>query len=141
MPPPPSPRPRARRCRSPTPTIPISPSSTAPSSPTAPTPGASTPTANICVFAAREVDRSPTGSGVTARIAVQLARGLIRLGQSRKFESITGAIFTGKALRETPRPARFHAVTVEVSGSAHYTGTASFTYEPGDEIGQGFLLR
>ncbi len=59
------------------------------------------PTANICVFAAREVDRSPTGSGVTARLALQHARGLIALGQSRNFESITGAIFTGKVLRET----------------------------------------
>ena len=98
------------------------------------------PSANICVFAEREVDRSPTGSGVTARIAVQLAKGLIRLGQTRKFESITGAIFTGKALRSA-KAGRFDAVTVEVSGRAHYTGTASFTYEPGDAIGQGFLLR
>ena len=60
-------------------------------------------TANICVFAAREVDRSPTGSGVTARIAVQHARGLIALGQERRFESVTGAIFTGKALRDDAR--------------------------------------
>ena len=98
------------------------------------------PTANICVFAAREVDRSPTGSGVTARLALQHARGLIQLGQSRQFESITGAIFAGKVLRETtcgPHP----AVTVEVSGKAHYTGTARFTLEPDDTIGRGFLLK
>ena len=98
------------------------------------------PTANICVFAEREVDRSPTGSGVTARIALQHARGLIALGQERRFESVTGALFTGKALRQT-RAGRFEAVTVEVGGKAHYTGTAKFTLEEGDEIGQGFLLR
>ncbi|HEX3065284.1 MAG TPA: proline racemase family protein, partial [Dongiaceae bacterium] len=69
------------------------------------------PTANICVFAQREVDRSPTGSGVTARIALQHARKQIALGQERKFESITGAIFTGKALRET-KTGRFDAVIV-----------------------------
>ena len=97
-------------------------------------------TANICVFAAREVDRSPTGSGVTARIAVQHARGLIALGQERRFESVTGAIFTGKAV-ETTRAGGFDAVTVEVGGKAHYTGHASFTLEDGDEIGKGFLLR
>ena len=97
-------------------------------------------TANICVFAAREVDRSPTGSGVTARIAVQHARGLIALGQERRFESVTGAIFTGKALAKT-RAGSFEAVTVEVGGKAHYTGRASFTLEEGDEIGKGFLLR
>lgn len=98
------------------------------------------PTANICVFAAREVDRSPTGSGVTARIALQHARGLIRPGQSRRFESVTGAIFTGKALRET-RCGPFPAVTVEVAGRAHYTGTARFTLEDDDQIGRGFLLK
>src|SRR5262245_20874541 len=101
---------------------------------------AETPSANICVFAEREVDRSPTGSGVTARIAVQVAKGLIRLGPARKFESVTGALFEGRALRSA-KAGRFDAVTVEVSGRAHYTGTASFTHEPGDEIGQGFLLR
>jgi len=98
------------------------------------------PTANICVFAAREVDRSPTGSGVTARLALQHARGQIRSGQTRKFESITDAVFEGKVLRETtcgPHP----AVTVEVAGKAHYTGTARFTLEPDDEIGKGFLLK
>jgi proline racemase len=98
------------------------------------------PTANICIFAEREVDRSPTGSGVTARIALQHARGLIAIGQERKFESVTGAIFTGKALRQA-KAGRFEAVTVEVGGRAHYTGTAKFTLEVGDEIGQGFLLR
>ena len=98
------------------------------------------PTANICVFAAREVDRSPTGSGVTARIALHHARGLIKLGQSRKFESVTGALFIGKALRET-RCGPFPAVTVEVGGRAHYTGTARFTLEDDDEIGRGFLLK
>ena len=98
------------------------------------------PTANICVFAAREVDRSPTGSGVTARLALQHARRQIQLGQSRKFESITGAIFSGKVLRETSC-GNHPAVTIEVSGKAHYTGTARFTLEDDDEIGQGFLLK
>jgi proline racemase len=98
------------------------------------------PTANICVFAEREVDRSPTGSGVTARIALQHARRQIALGQERGFESVTGAIFTGKALKTT-RTGRFDAVIVEVAGRAHYTGSARFTLEENDEIGRGFLLR
>ena len=98
------------------------------------------PTANICVFAAREVDRSPTGSGVTARLALQHARGLIAPSQSRPFESITGALFSGKVLRET-RSGEHPAVVVEVAGKAHYTGTARFTLEPDDTIGRGFLLK
>ena len=98
------------------------------------------PTANICVFAEREVDRSPTGSGVTARIAVQHARGLIAIGQERRFESVTGAVFTGRALARA-KVGRFDAVTVEVGGRAHYTGTARFTVEPDDPLAAGFLLR
>ncbi len=100
----------------------------------------SEPTANVCVFAEREVDRSPTGSGVTARIALQHARGLIALGQERRFQSLTGALFTGKALEET-RAGRFPAVIAEVGGKAHYTGRATFTLEEDDEIGRGFLLK
>lgn len=97
-------------------------------------------TANVCVFAEREVDRSPTGSGVTARIAVQMARGQIALGQARKFESVTGAIFTGRAATATKADGR-DAVIVEVGGRAHYTGDARFTIEPDDLLGGGFLLK
>jgi trans-L-3-hydroxyproline dehydratase len=98
------------------------------------------PTANVCVFADREVDRSPTGSGVTARLAVQHARGLIAAGQARRFESLTGAVFEGRVVRAA-RAGRFDAVIVEVAGQAHYTGTARFTLERGDALGEGFLLR
>ena len=102
--------------------------------------GADAPSANICVFAEREVDRSPTGSGVTARIAIDHARGRVRLGETRRFESVTGAVFTSRALA-TLRAGRFDAVRVEVGGRAHYSGSARFTLEPDDAIGRGFLLK
>uniref|UniRef100_A0A8C9UQK1 trans-L-3-hydroxyproline dehydratase n=1 Tax=Spermophilus dauricus TaxID=99837 RepID=A0A8C9UQK1_SPEDA len=58
------------------------------------------PTSNICVFADEQVDRSPTGSGVTARIALQYHKGLLKLNQTRIFKSIaTGSVFTGKSVR------------------------------------------
>ncbi len=96
-------------------------------------------TANICVFADRQVDRSPTGSGVTARIALQYRNGQVRLQQRRIFKSVTGAEFTAQALSEsTCGPHK--AVIVEVAGKAHYTGTCLFSHEPDDRIGQGFLL-
>jgi trans-L-3-hydroxyproline dehydratase len=102
--------------------------------------GGQAPSANICVFAGSQVDRSPTGSGVTARIAVQYRRGQIALGETRAFESVTGALFTGIALAET-RVGSYPAVTVEVAGEAYYTGESRFFLEPGDTIGEGFLLR
>ena len=98
------------------------------------------PTRNLCVFAGRQVDRSPTGSGVTARIALQWTRGDIALGQTRVFESITGSRFTGMAVEEL-QAGPHRAVTVEVSGQAHYSGEARFTLEADDPLGEGFLLR
>jgi proline racemase len=98
------------------------------------------PSANICVFAQAEVDRSPTGSGVTARMAARFQRGILRTAQPCAFESVTGAVFTGEVLGTTtcgPRP----AVTVRVGGKAHYTGQAKYWLEEGDEIGRGFLLK
>jgi len=96
-------------------------------------------TRNICVFANAEVDRSPTGSGVTARLALQYSRGLIGRRQRRDFESVTGARFSGQVLEETtcgPYP----AIIAEVGGKAHYTGESRFILEADDEIGRGFLL-
>lgn len=96
--------------------------------------------ANICVFAEREVDRSPTGSGVTARMAVLHRRRRVRQGEPRFFASVTGAVFTGEIVAETwAGPHR--AVQVEVGGRAHYTGEAVFTAEDDDPLKDGFLLR
>ncbi|XP_043930390.1 trans-3-hydroxy-L-proline dehydratase [Protopterus annectens] len=98
------------------------------------------PTANICIFANAQVDRSPTGSGVTARIALQYHKGHIQLNQTRTFKSgTTGSIFTGKAIEET-QCGDFKAVVVEVSGKAHYTGSTSFVLENDDHLKNGFLL-
>ena len=97
------------------------------------------PTANLCVFARRQVDRSPTGSGVTARVALQLARGQIQMAQTRRFRSVTGTTFSGRAIRQT-KVGRHEAVVVEVGGRSHYTGEAVFTLED-DDLLPGFLLR
>ena len=96
--------------------------------------------ANICVFADAQVDRSPTGSGVTARMALRYARGQVSLGELRTFESRVGSRMTGKVMAERS-VGGFRAVIVEVAGKAYYTGTASFVVEPDDPFGAGFLLR
>jgi proline racemase len=103
------------------------------------TDGDGTPSRNVCIFAGRQVDRSPTGSGVSARIALQVARKQARLGEQRSFESITGARFTGRALREA-RVGPHRAVTVEVGGRAHFTGESSFVFEEEDPLRWGFVL-
>lgn len=99
-----------------------------------------TPTRNICVFANAEVDRSPTGSGVTARLAAMHARGQIAIGQERVFESIAGSRFSGSVLRSVTLDGR-DAIVAKVGGHAFYTGEARYVLEEGDELGRGFLLR
>lgn len=97
-------------------------------------------TKNVCVFADAEVDRSPTGSGVTARLASMCARGEIDLGQERTFESIAGSRFSG-AVARTTKAGPHDAIIARVGGRAYYSGRAEFTVEPDDELGRGFLLR
>ena len=96
--------------------------------------------ANICVFAEREVDRSPTGTGTSGRVAQLLARGRLQLGEEFRNESIVGSVFTGKAVSLT-RVGEFDAVIPEVSGSAHILGFNQWVMQQGDELGAGFLVR
>ena len=96
--------------------------------------------ANVCVFADSQVDRSPTGSGVTARMAIRHARGRVSVGEEREFVSLVGSTMTAKVV-ETLMFGGRSAVVVEVSGTAYYTGTASFVVEPEDPFGAGFLVR
>lgn len=98
------------------------------------------PSANICVFADSQVDRSPTGSGVTARMASRHAKGLSEPGREYSFESVTGSTMTGRIVREQMLGSH-GAVTVEVGGKAYYTGAASFVVEPDDPLRHGFLVR
>jgi len=95
---------------------------------------------NVCVFAEGEVDRSPTGTGVSARMALHHARGELAVGESMVIESIVGSRFTGTVAREmTFGP---HAAVIpEVEGSAHITGRHEFFIDPTDPLRDGFVLR
>ena len=98
------------------------------------------PTRNICVFADAEVDRSPTGSGVTARLAAMHAKGQVGVGETRTFESIVGSRFEGTVARTTTAGPHA-AILARVSGRAHYCGRAEFTLEEDDVLGRGFLVK
>lgn len=98
-------------------------------------------TRNVCVFAEAEVDRSPTGSGVTARLAAMHAKGEAGIGQPRLFESIVGSRFTGEVARRVALTDGRQGVVARVGGRAHYSGRAEYWVEEGDELGRGFLVR
>jgi trans-L-3-hydroxyproline dehydratase len=96
--------------------------------------------ANVCVFADREVDRSPTGTGTAGRVAQLHARGRLALGDTLVNESIIGTRFTGRAVSETT-VASYPAVIPEVAGQAHITGFATWVIDDIDPVAGGFFLR
>ncbi len=95
---------------------------------------------NVTVFADGEVDRSPCGSGTSARLALLAAEGSIGQDEPLRHLSIVGSEFMGRVVAETTVAGR-PAVITEVEGSAYRTGSAEFTLDPDDPLGTGFLLR
>jgi trans-L-3-hydroxyproline dehydratase len=94
---------------------------------------------NLCVFAEGQIDRSPTGSGVTARMARDHARGLIGAGPERTFFGPTGIPFRASVTGRVDGPVP-DAVTVRVSGTSAFSGRSSFVVESGDPLAHGFSL-
>ncbi len=95
---------------------------------------------NVCIFADGEVDRSPTGTGVSARLAIHRARGEIDVGEEIVISSLIGSRFSGRVVEDTvfgPHP----AVIPEVVGRAHITGRHEFVLDPADALRHGFILR
>ncbi len=95
---------------------------------------------NVCIFAEGEVDRSPTGTGISGRAALHFARGEVALGQSFTVKSILGTCFTGKVV-ETTTFGPHAAVIPEVTGSASITGINHWFFDPSDPLKDGFILR
>lgn len=94
---------------------------------------------NMCVFAERQIDRSPTGSGVTARMAVDHAKVLLGRGEKRTFLGITGHPFTGEVVKNLSYAGK-QAVTVKVGGRGYYMGQGEFVLEEDDALRHGFGL-
>ncbi len=95
---------------------------------------------NCCVFADGEVDRSPTGTGVSGRAAIHVARGELAIGEEIRIESLVGSVFGVRAV-ERMRFGPHEAIVPEVSGRAALTGRSEFWLDPEDTLGGGFLLR
>lgn len=95
---------------------------------------------NVCIFAEGEVDRCPTGSGVSGRMAIHKKRAEINYGEIMTIESITDSVFKGSVVsEETYGP--FTAVIPQVEGTAHVTGIQTFVIDPNDPMKEGFILR
>lgn len=95
---------------------------------------------NVCVFAEGEVDRCPTGSGVSGRMAIHKARKEIDFGQTMTIESITNSVFKASIVSEE-NFGPYTAIVPQVEGTAYITGAHTFVIDPLDPIKNGFILR
>lgn len=105
---------------------------------------------NVTVFADGEVDRSPCGSGTSARLALLRYRGRLRVGEIFLNEGIAGGIFQGQLESVTAPgpesglptgPDSPTLVGTSVSGSAYRIAECRFTLDQNDPLGLGFQLR
>ncbi len=96
--------------------------------------------ANCCVFADREVDRSPTGSGTAGRVAQLYFRGRLKKDETLVNESVIGTVFKGRVLSET-KLGSFDAVIPEIEGNAYICGFANWIIDDRDPLTYGFLVR
>jgi trans-L-3-hydroxyproline dehydratase len=95
---------------------------------------------HVCVFAEGEVDRSPTGTGVSGRAAILHARGSLPPDQDITIESLIGTTFDVR-VGGVARVGELPAVVPHVTGSAHITGRHEFFLDPDDPLAAGFFLR
>jgi proline racemase len=95
---------------------------------------------NVTVFADGEVDRSPCGSGTSARLAILDRSGELPRGRTLLHSSVIETEFAARVVGDAA-VGPYSAVLTEVSGSAHLTGFHEFVLDPSDPLGDGFLLR
>lgn len=94
---------------------------------------------NGMVFANGSIDRSPCGTGTSARMACLEAHGKLKLGEMFVHESILGTLFRGRLAEET-QVGPYRAFVPEVTASAYITGFQQFVIDSRDPLRYGFLL-
>ncbi len=95
---------------------------------------------NVCIFADGELDRSATGSGVSARAALHFAKGELDLNDPIVIESIIGSTMSVRVV-DTTNFGPHDAVIPEVSGTASIIGRNEFYFDPDDPLRTGFIFR
>ena len=97
------------------------------------------PSYDLCIFAEGQIDRSPTGSGDTARLALAAAKGEMEAGQWSEITGVSGQGFVGTIAR-TRRGELGTVSRVKVGGTAFYAGRNEFICEAADPFSFGFEL-
>lgn len=95
---------------------------------------------NVVIFGEGQVDRSPCGTGTSAKLATLYARGELGINEPFVYESILGTLFKGRIIEETTIGG-ITAVVPEIAGSAYITGFNTFLIDPADPLKYGFILK
>lgn len=95
---------------------------------------------NVCIFADGELDRSATGSGVSARAALHFTKGELSPKESITIESILGSTMDVQ-IDQVIDFGPYESVIPEVSGTAYYSGKNEFWFDPKDPFKEGFIFR
>ena len=96
-------------------------------------------TTNTCIVAPGRSDRSPTGTGTAARMAVLRARGLMNVGDTMRHASLIGSTFRGRIVGDT-RVGDRAAIVPAIAGRAWITGFHQYVLDPDDPYPQGYVL-
>ncbi len=94
---------------------------------------------NAVVVAPGRLDRSATGTGLSARMAVLHARGLMKAGDAMTHASAIGSTFDGRIVSETTVGGR-PAIVPAIRGSAWITGISQLVVDPTDPFPEGYVL-
>lgn len=95
---------------------------------------------NVVIFGQGQVDRSPCGTGTSAKLATLHARGELKEGEKFVYESILGTLFEGEIVGTT-KVGEFDAVLPKITGSAYITGFNNFLIDEDDPVKYGFILK
>jgi proline racemase len=96
-------------------------------------------TRNITVFGEAEIDRSPCGTGTSARMSQLYSKGLLKPGMVLENHSILDTVFEGAIVEET-KVAEYPAIVPKISGMAYIMGLNQLVLEPDDPMPEGFRL-
>lgn len=94
---------------------------------------------NVVVFGRRQFDRSPCGTGTSAKLAALYEKGQLGLEETFVYESITGTKFKGKVVEET-KIGEYNGIIPEVTGRAFITSYGYLVYDEEDPFKYGFIL-
>lgn len=95
---------------------------------------------NVVIFGQGQVDRSPCGTGTSAKLATLYSKGELKENELFVYESILGTMFKGRVVG-TDKVGEFEAVIPEVTGAAYITGMNNLMFDPMDPLKDGFILK